>query len=268
MSEIELEKINIYLFDRYDKLVVDVNNPSILKQDDNDKRLNIIEHITHLSGGSNTSCLRLSFLLPKYIKNLSLSLKEKKEYYNKYILEDINRTYEQYKIYNKTSVRYDLDDYIAFRFIDKLLKAIKKEEEEKIVKTKKKSTKKVLSLDPMDIEEKTVKTKNKSTKKALPLIFPDLMDIEEKTEKTKKKKSIPATIKRLVWNKNIGEEVGKAKCMCCNVTDITQMSFNCGHIIAEANGGKTIVSNLKPICQNCNSSMSTKNMNEFIKTLK
>ena len=41
------------------------------------------------------------------------------------------------------------------------------------------------------------------------------------------------------------------------------MSFNCGHIIAEANGGGIIVSNLKPICQNCNSSMGTKNMDDF-----
>jgi len=85
---------------------------------------------------------------------------------------------------------------------------------------------------------------------------------------TKKKKQISATIKRLVWYSNIGEEVGKAKCLCCKVTDITQMSFNCGHIIAEANGGQTIVSNLKPICQNCNSSMGTKNMEEFMKRLK
>ncbi len=83
-----------------------------------------------------------------------------------------------------------------------------------------------------------------------------------------KKKQISATIKRLVWYSNIGEEVGKAKCLCCKVTDITQMSFNCGHIIAEANGGETIVSNLKPICQNCNSSMGTKNMEEFMKRLK
>ena len=30
----------------------------------------------------------------------------------------------------------------------------------------------------------------------------------------------------------------------------------------------TIVSNLKPICQNCNSSMGTINMNEFMKSLK
>jgi len=83
----------------------------------------------------------------------------------------------------------------------------------------------------------------------------------------KKKKSISSTIKRLVWNTNIGEAIGKSKCTCCKSTDITQLSFNCGHIIAESNGGDTIVSNLKPICQNCNSSMGTKNMNDFMSSL-
>lgn len=83
-----------------------------------------------------------------------------------------------------------------------------------------------------------------------------------------KKKAISAAIKRLVWNKHIGEEKGKEKCLCCKSTDITQMSFHCGHIIAEINGGKTIVSNLKPICQNCNSSMAKKNMNDFMDTFK
>jgi len=83
----------------------------------------------------------------------------------------------------------------------------------------------------------------------------------------KKKKHIPATIKRLVWNTHIGEEKGKSKCLCCKITDITQLSFNCGHIIAESNGGELKVSNLMPICQNCNSSMGTKNMNEFMKSL-
>ena len=82
-----------------------------------------------------------------------------------------------------------------------------------------------------------------------------------------KKKAIPSTIKKLVWNTNIGEDIGKAKCICCKSTDITQMSFNCGHVISEYNGGETIVSNLKPICQNCNSSMGTKNMNDFMLTL-
>ena len=91
---------------------------------------------------------------------------------------------------------------------------------------------------------------------------------QKETKPKTKKKSISATIKKLVWNTNIGEDIGKAKCLCCKSTDITQLSFNCGHIIAEANGGETIVSNLKPICQNCNSSMGTKNMNDFMETLK
>ena len=92
--------------------------------------------------------------------------------------------------------------------------------------------------------------------------------LDKETKAKTKKKPISATMKKLVWNTNIREAIGKAKCLCCNSTDITQLSFNCGHIVAEANGGDTIVSNLKPICQNCNSSMGTKNMEEFMKTLK
>jgi hypothetical protein len=99
--------------------------------------------------------------------------------------------------------------------------------------------------------------------------LPETKEKETKEKKPKtKKKSISSTIKKLVWNTNIGEDIGKAKCLCCKSTDITQLSFNCGHIIAEANGGDTIVSNLRPICQNCNSSMGTKNMNDFMETLK
>ena len=90
-------------------------------------------------------------------------------------------------------------------------------------------------------------------------------DTISKTLKNKKQ-PISSTLKRLVWNKYIGEEIGKSKCTCCSVTDITQLSFHCGHIIAEANGGETTVSNLKPICQNCNSSMGTKDMNIFMKS--
>ena len=84
------------------------------------------------------------------------------------------------------------------------------------------------------------------------------------TIKKQKKKYISATLKRLVWNKWVGEEIGKTNCLCCNVTAITQLSFHAGHIIAEANGGETNISNLKPICQNCNSSMGKKNMKIII----
>jgi 5-methylcytosine-specific restriction endonuclease McrA len=92
--------------------------------------------------------------------------------------------------------------------------------------------------------------------------------VSQKPQIKYKKKYISSTLKRLVWNKWIGEEIGKAKCCCCNTTDIVQISFHAGHIIAEVNGGKTSISNLMPICQNCNSSMGRKNLYDFKATLK
>jgi 5-methylcytosine-specific restriction endonuclease McrA len=106
-------------------------------------------------------------------------------------------------------------------------------------------------------------------RRRIPLIsYNNINENKSSENKPRKKKAIPAAIKKLVWNTYIGEDIGKAKCTCCKNTDITQMSFNCGHIIAEANGGELIVSNLKPICQNCNSSMGTKNMDDFMKGFK
>ncbi len=80
-----------------------------------------------------------------------------------------------------------------------------------------------------------------------------------------KRKSIPLTLKRKVWAHWIGEDIGKSKCFCCKLSEITQMSFHCGHIIAVSKGGNTTCDNLKPICQSCNSSMGNMNMNNFIK---
>ena len=88
--------------------------------------------------------------------------------------------------------------------------------------------------------------------------------LEPKIKLKKKKQSIPLALKRNVWHKWIGEDIGKVACLCCKLTNITQMSFSCGHIIAESKGGLLILDNLKPICVSCNSSMSTQNMDEFI----
>jgi len=120
-------------------------------------------------------------------------------------------------------------------------------------------------LDNINILPEKKQKETKTIVKKTPVIT-IITETKQKETKTKKK-PISATMKKLVWNTNIGEEIGKSKCLCCKSTDITQLSFNSGHIIAEANGGDTIVSNLKPICQNCNSSMGTKNMNDFMKTL-
>ncbi len=81
-----------------------------------------------------------------------------------------------------------------------------------------------------------------------------------------KKKQIPLSLKRVVWDFWIGEDIGRTKCLCCNVAQISQMNFHCGHIIAEINGGSLEPQNLKPICQSCNSSMRTTNMDVFIQT--
>lgn len=113
-----------------------------------------------------------------------------------------------------------------------------------------KSTSRKQTSNKKDVKEKQPKTASED-EQATPS--------SSKAKKTR----IPATVKRLIWNKHIGEEIGKSKCLCCKVTDITQMSFNCGHIISEKNGGDVKVANLLPVCQNCNSSMGTMNMDEF-----
>jgi len=41
--------------------------------------------------------------------------------------------------------------------------------------------------------------------------------------------------------------------------------FHCGHVIAEAKGGETVIENLRPICKKCNLSMGTDNLNDFRK---
>ena len=78
-----------------------------------------------------------------------------------------------------------------------------------------------------------------------------------------KKTAVPKVVRDLAWNRWIGEDVAKHKCMCCEINEIRMNSFQCGHVIAEANGGKTTVDNLRPICSACNLSMGTENMDEF-----
>jgi hypothetical protein len=83
----------------------------------------------------------------------------------------------------------------------------------------------------------------------------------------KKKEKIPQKMRMMVWDKYIGLDKGKSKCKCCNDKEITQMDFECGHIIAEANGGKITIDNLLPICGPCNRSMKTDNLFVFQKKL-
>lgn len=90
--------------------------------------------------------------------------------------------------------------------------------------------------------------------------------ITNQTESVKyKKKPIPAPLRNMVWDGNIGRTVGESVCLCCEKTVILQRDFHCGHIIAEVEGGKTVYENLLPICKVCNTSMGKKNMRDFKK---
>ena len=90
-------------------------------------------------------------------------------------------------------------------------------------------------------------------------------NLVQEESKEYKKKAIPKSLKKLTWDKWIGKDVGTAKCLCCNHQEIRQIEFHCGHVIAERNGGHTVVENLRPVCAQCNLSMGTMNMSDFRK---
>jgi len=136
------------------------------------------------------------------------------------------------------------------------------ESKETSIKRRKRAkiTKKPSSFNKLEYNE-AVKLSGKSKK-------PDKKakrTIKAKKSARKSKKAIPKKIKQLVWNNYIGEKNGAGLCQCCNKTEIKQMDFHCGHVISEKNGGEIVVKNLKPICSLCNSSMGSKNMDEFMK---
>lgn len=80
-----------------------------------------------------------------------------------------------------------------------------------------------------------------------------------------KKRTIPKKLKAIVWTTYVGDSTGMTKCFCCQHTLIKQIEFHCGHVISVKNGGKDVVENMRPICAQCNLSMGSKNMNDFMK---
>lgn len=84
-----------------------------------------------------------------------------------------------------------------------------------------------------------------------------------KTTKKTTKQKIAHVAKNKVWDKYIGKEKGIGECYCCK-KEIDSKHFECGHIVAEANGGSMEIDNLRPVCDECNKSIGTQNMNNFI----
>ena len=95
-----------------------------------------------------------------------------------------------------------------------------------------------------------------------------IADNQDKNEAKDTKDNIPKIKKQEIWEYYIGIDIGRTKCLCCNINDITQFNFVNGHIIAKSKGGDMSKENLCPICQSCNSSMGNENMIEFMNRLK
>ena len=80
---------------------------------------------------------------------------------------------------------------------------------------------------------------------------------KKKKIKSKTKANIPKALREQVWLKNIGHQY-EHKCLIdwCQNT-ISVFDFHVGHNIPESHGGKTDITNLKPICSRCNLSMGS-----------
>ena len=78
-----------------------------------------------------------------------------------------------------------------------------------------------------------------------------------------RKENIPKTVRNALFI-NYFKNSREGKCQMCFRETISLGNFQAGHIISEANGGKVTLDNLKPVCQLCNTSSVTMNMDQFI----
>lgn len=78
------------------------------------------------------------------------------------------------------------------------------------------------------------------------------------------KATISKSLRNKVWNTYIGEDRIKGPCASCG-EQVHFQNWEAGHVVAECNGGKTELGNLRPVCSVCNKSMGSKNMDEFKK---
>lgn len=79
------------------------------------------------------------------------------------------------------------------------------------------------------------------------------------------RRKISKSLRALVWNTHIGEDLGTTKCLCG--AKISQLNFECGHIHPHSRGGPSTVDNLYPICGMCNKSMGAQTFSEFVKNM-
>ena len=85
---------------------------------------------------------------------------------------------------------------------------------------------------------------------------------KKRNPKRNKRKQIPKMIRGKVWEQYHGTSL-MGDCYCCKREMHAFDAWHVGHIIPHAHGGSDTVSNLRPLCASCNTSMGTQNMDEF-----
>lgn len=85
--------------------------------------------------------------------------------------------------------------------------------------------------------------------------------------KKRRLKRIPQSVKDQTWALWCGKDNMVGRCYCCttNIRATGENKCHYGHWISEKNNGPTIKENLRPICSNCNLSMSSTNMDTFMR---
>lgn len=78
---------------------------------------------------------------------------------------------------------------------------------------------------------------------------------------------ISVGLRKKVWQNQYGINTsGICPIIGCNhiLSSVDKRGFQCGHITSVKNGGKSELSNLRPICADCNSKMSSANWCDFV----
>jgi len=80
----------------------------------------------------------------------------------------------------------------------------------------------------------------------------------------KKRRNLDIGEKAVLWERYCGE-VYQGRCFCCDRANLTPFNFHCGHIQAFSKGGEDTLDNFRPICSNCNLSMKSMNMQDYMR---
>jgi len=163
-------------------------------------------------------------------------------------------------LFQISSLLYNKDDNILLEIIPFYEKLLKKYE--KYDKLKKKLNAKKEESKKEEPKKEETKPTEKIPKEILVEAIKEEGLKEKKVKKTKEK--IPASVKNTLWSLYFPNTL-QGNCQCCKTEVISKNNFDCGHIISEKEGGEVKLDNLKPVCRSCNSSMSTMNMNDFMK---